>query len=481
MSRFFLAPAFCVALLVLCAAHPWVTSAQKVPAGDSLAAILSSEASVYLRDVLAQVAEANPVLRASRLDAEALGTRKAQVAAWPDPTIGVTYQPLPVLTARGAQRTQWRVEQPIPYPGKLRLQGTIADLSADVAGHEADVLAADLALEAKQAYYELYRVQQTEVLIRDFQGELRSFEEAAAVRYEVGAGTQQAILKAQLEKNGLAQRLLDLRERRRRAAEKLARLTNRPGSARALQTTPLARPNVPDLELARLLSVATEERPEVAALEAAAEQATWQVELAQRQFWPDVGLSLSYFDIAETDVPPSATGRDAVGVGISVKVPLQRGRLHAQLEEARLRQAQVEVRQEALQTELQTQIEDLLYALEQEAQTLDLYDETLLPQAATTVEATLSAYTTGRTDFLNLLDAERTLFALHTGYEDAFFRYLETAARLERALGITALDDLDVHEKAADASIPKSSSLRRRGSRKATALPIDLDLGSSPE
>ena len=443
MSRFFLASACCVALFVLCAAHPRATSAQGMPAGDLLEATRSPDASFPLREVLAQVAEANPMLRASRLDAEALGTRKAQVAAWPDPMVGVTYQPLPVLTARGAQRTQWRVEQPIPYPGKLRLQGTIADLSADVASYEADVLAADLALEAKRAYYELYRVQQTEALIQHFQGELRSFEEAAAVRYEVGSGTQQAILKAQLEKNQLAQRLLDLRERRRRAAETLARLTNRPGSVQTFQTTALAQPEVPDLEAARFLMIATEERPEVAALEVAAERATRQVELAQKQFWPDVGLSLTYFDIAETDVPPSATGRDAVGIGVSVKVPLQRGRLHAQLEEARLRQAQVEVRQEALQTELQTQIEDLLYALEQEAQTLALYNETLLPQAAATVEATLSAYTTGRTDFLNLLDAERTLFALRTGYEDAFFRYLETAARLERALGVTALDDLD--------------------------------------
>ena len=480
MSRFFFAPAFCAALLALCAASPQATSAQERPVRDSLGAPSAAEAGIHLREVLAQVAQANPVLRASRLEAEALGTRQAQVAAWPDPTVGVTYQPLPVLTARGAQRTQWRVEQAIPYPGKLRLQGTIADLSADVASHEADVLAANLALEAKQAYYELYRAQQTEALIRDFQDELRSFEEAAAVRYEVGAGTQQAILKAQLEKNQLAQRLIDLQARRRRAAGKLARLTNQPGSVRAFQTTALARPELPQLEAARLLAVATEERPEVAALEVADERTTRQVELAEKQFWPDFGLSLTYFDIADTDVPPSATGRDAVGVGVSVKVPLQRGRLRAQLEEARLRQAQVEVRQEALQTELQTQIENLLYALEQEAQTLDLYNETLLPQAATTVEAALSAYTTGRTDFLSLLDAERTLFALRTGYEDAFFRYLETSARLERALGVASLDDLDVREGAVDANIPQSSSPRRRGSREATAMPLDLDPGSSP-
>ena len=425
--------------LACCVLLAWIA----LPAFGQQPASPSPTAVLDLNEVLAEVQANNPSLRAAGLNAEALAQRRAQVSALPDPTLGLTYQPFPMLTAHGAQRLQLRVEQMIPYPGKLGLQGAIADLGAEIATRETEVLAEDLLLQAKQAYYDLYRIQQTDALIASFQDDLQGFEDVATVRYEVGQGAQQAVLKAQLEKNQLTQRLLDLRERRRRAAEMLARLTGQPGGTRYFQTVRLTPPDVPDIEAASLLNLAFQQRPEMEMLEVAAERADRQIELAEKQFRPDFGVNLTYFDIAARDMPATATGRDALAIGASIKVPLQRGRLRAGVEEARLRRAEIDARQEALRTHFETQIDDLIYALAQEAEALTLYDQTLLPQATTTVEATLSAYTTGRTDFLNLLDAERTLFALRTSYEDTLNRYLKTAAALERALGIPSLSDLD--------------------------------------
>ena len=200
---------------------------------------------------------------------------------------------------------------------------------------------------------------------------------------------------------------------------------------------------MPRLDEAVLLKIAFKERPEVDALDAAARRADTQIALARKQFLPDFGLNVTYFDVGSADVPPTATGRDALAIGVSIKIPLQRGRLRARLEEARVRRAQVEARQEALETSFQTQIADLVSRLRQEAQQLALFQEGLIPQAETTLQATLSAYTTGRTDFLDLLDAERMLFSLGTGYEDTLARYLKMTAALERALGVTSLADLD--------------------------------------
>ncbi|MFQ5570494.1 MAG: TolC family protein [Rhodothermales bacterium] len=394
--------------------------------------------------LLAELGANNPSLQASRLGTEALGTRRRQVSALPDPMVMVAYQPFPVLTARGTQRTQWRVEQKIPYPGKLGLQGDIAALSADISGFETETFAQDLAFQLKQAYYELYRVQQQEALIHAFQDRLRDFEVAAATQYEVGRGMQQAILKAQLERNTLSKRALDLARQRRTVTEMLARLLDRPVAAEpegGLQITP---PLVPALDENTLFRIALQKRPEADALDVAAQRADTQVALARKQFLPDFGVSVTYFDIGAAEVPPSATGRDALALGVSVKVPLQRGRLRARLEESRLRRRQVEARREALETAFQTQIADLMSRLRQEQAQLDLFQDVLLHQAETTLAATLSAYTTGRTDFLNLLDAERMLFTLRTGYEDTLARYLKTTAALERALGVTSLTDIDL-------------------------------------
>ncbi len=398
---------------------------------------------ISLDEIVERIVTENPSVRAARLHADALSTVPDQVSAWPDPTVGVAYQPMPMLTAHGAQRSEWMVEQEVPFPGMLGLREKIASLDAEVSLYESDALLEELILEAKEAYFELYRLNETERLISSFEADLEGYEEVAAVRYEVGQGSQQALLKAQLEKNQLILRLHHLESARRRAAETLARLTNHPEGPRYFLVAEPVLPGTKGLDSVLLTERAIEERPEFAALEAAAEQAARQVDLARKEAYPDFDLRLSYMDIAARDVPPTANGRDAVTIGASIKIPLQRGPIKARIEEARLRQAQVEAEQEALRTQFRTEIEELLAALDHEAEALDSYESTLLPQATSTVEASLSAYSTGSVGFLDLLDAERTIFSLRTAYVDAASRYLTLAARLERVLGVRALTDLE--------------------------------------
>ena len=432
-SRFWPLPvATLLPLLVLCPQTTHGQQGQDRPAATP----------IHLDSLLEELQLNNPLLLASRLEADAMATKERQVSALPDPMFMFGYQPWPILTGYGEQRTQWRVEQAIPFPGKLGLRGSIASHGADVTRHESATFGLDLALDVKQAYYELYRIQQQDSLILSFQERLQGFVDNAAMRYRVGEGMQQEILKAQLESNTLSRIRLDLVARRRTTAETLARLLDR-ASSRAFLADVRVDPAFPTrFDQALLLETAMRERPEVHALVAAKNRAEAQIELAEKDFYPDFGLNATYFDIAAADAPPTATGRDALAIGASIKIPLQRGRLKAKKEEAEVRRRQVDARQEALETGFRTQIADLVTRLLQEERQLELYQDALIPQAETTLQATLSAYTTGRTDFLDLLDAERMLFSLHTGLEDALARYLKMSASLERALGIRSLTEL---------------------------------------
>ncbi len=397
---------------------------------------------VELDEIIELIEARNPLLRAAHLDAEALATRPNQVSAWPDPTFGVSYQPFPILTANGAQRTQWHVEQTVPYPGKLGLRSDIASLDAEAASLTAEALLHDLILEGKLAFVELYRLQELDQLVLDFESSLEGFEEVTAVRYEVGQGSQQALLKAQLEKNLMERRYHHIEGHRRHAAETLARLSNHPAGPRYFLTSTPTIPSPPLLDADLLTDAALTTRPEFAALEAAAQQAAKQVELSMKEAMPDFALRVTYHDIARRAMPATATGRDAVAIGASITIPLQRGPINARTDEARLRQAQVEAEQEALVIEYRTQIKELLASLEHEFESLELYESTLLPQATSTVDATQNAYATGAIGFVDLLDAERALFSLRTEYIDATASYLANTARLERVLGVRNLSDV---------------------------------------
>lgn len=395
-----------------------------------------ADTALTLAALLKAVRANNPALEAARLRAAALAQRPEQVSALPDPSAMVTYQPRPILTARGYQRSQLGLTQRIPFPGKLALKGDIAALNAAVAGLEASAYGLDLALQTKRAFYKLYRIQEQSRIIRAFQEQLEGFEEIAATQYAVGQGPQQAILKAQLERNRLARRLLNLSEARRTAALELARLTGRSDASALLSgAVRLERPDV-EMPVMKAAQRALARRPEVQARQTQIEQASAQIDLAQKQFWPDFTVGVTYFDLGATELTPMMTGRDALAVSVGIKIPLWRGKLRANVEEARLQRRRAEARYQDLQVQIKTQIQDLLNQVETEERTLKLYRETLIPQAETTLEATLSAYTTGRADFLDLLDAERTLFQLTMSYEETLNRYLDATAALARALGM---------------------------------------------
>ncbi|MEL7364005.1 MAG: TolC family protein, partial [Bacteroidota bacterium] len=191
-------------------------------------------------DSLLRVAVAdNPSLAAARLHADALGTRAEQASARPNPTVGVTAFPAPILTARGAQQAQVRVEQRFPWPGTLRLRAAAAALGAEAAEAQSKAFALDVALAVKAAYVDLARVQATRRHVEAFQARLTAFVDAAVTRYEVGRGPQSAILQIQLARERLAARLLDLDAEEARAQQTLARLLDAPDLA-AFRTMPLA-------------------------------------------------------------------------------------------------------------------------------------------------------------------------------------------------------------------------------------------------
>jgi outer membrane protein TolC len=344
-------------------------------------------------------------------------------------------QPVPVFTARGFQRSQWSISQAIPFPGKRRLRGEIADFDTETAHYNARTFEQDLVLQVRQSAYELYRFQKQRRLMLDFQMQLADFEQVATVRYEVGEGLQQAVLKAQLEKNNLSEHLLALEQRQHSLAQTLAFLLNRPDATPFLAALILPDSSVTRSGIEPVLSHALRDRPEVRALQAALNRTGRQIELAKKQYLPDFTLSLNYFDIAKSDLTPTMTGQDALGIGFEINVPLWRGKLSASLEQARLEKQEVKARYEHVQTQITTEIQDLIVQGDIERRTLSLYREILIPQAETTLEATMSAYTTGQTDFLNLLDAQRQLYALRMKEVESEARILSLDAAVDRATG----------------------------------------------
>jgi len=398
----------------------------------------AADTTLRLSSLLREASRANPSLRAARLRASARESEPAQARALPDPVVGSTVFAYPIVTARGAQRTQWRAEQSIPFPGLRSLRGDVADLQADAAQADADALAQTLALRIRSAYYTLYRVQEEQRTIRRFQSDLRQFEEAALAQYEVGEEGQPAVLKAQIERQRLDIRLQTLASERESAIQRLGRLTGEPLPIDdSVTVAPPPPPSSPTT--AGTAEGSLDRRPEARALRSDIERAETQIAVARKESWPDFTVGVQYVDIAQRDLTPTMTGRDALALSLGVKVPLWRGKQKAGVREAELERRRAQAELEAFELEVRTRIADLQSTIQRQNNQLSLLDNRLLPKAETALETTLSAYRTGSTGFLDLLDAQRTLFELQLQRIAVRTRLLQTNAELERAAGRSSL------------------------------------------
>lgn len=406
---------------VLLAAPGSSASAQPTPA---------QAPALPLDSVLARVRAANPALAAARLESAVLSTRRPRVTAWNDPMVSAT-----VNTGPGRmQRAQIMVEQPLPWPDVLRSRGESADAAVEAASFRAEATEADLVLEATLAYVEAAGIEQQIAQIAHFREELAAFEEAAAVQYETGAGPQQAILRMQLEKNGLARRVLALDARLRSLREALGHLTGQSGDPAWIDRGLVLPDPGPDPAITRDGS-ATRRLPEWRAREAAIRQATTEGALARKAFRPEVSIRLAWMEGAVM-----RDYRDAAGIGFGMRVPLWRAPRHAAVEEKELELQRLEALQDDLASRTVTRTRALLASVGSHRETLGLLDGTLLPQAEATQQATVSAYTNGRADYLDLLEAERVLMDLRLDRIAHQVQLLQDLATLERIAPSPATD-----------------------------------------
>ncbi|MFT7638460.1 MAG: cobalt-zinc-cadmium efflux system outer membrane protein, partial [Pirellulaceae bacterium] len=249
----------------------------------------------------------NPKIHAARKRMEAMAHQVPVAASLPDPTLSLTVQPEPVQTASGQQELILAANQKFHWFGKLETRASVAESQTDVA--RAQLAAEELATisQVKQAYYELYFVQQAIDVTTAEQRLLGEIRDVANSRYKTGQTSQQDVLRAELEISNVETELIRLRQKLKSVQARLARLLHISPQTAVLATNELPPEQVPQ-DLDRLQQQAVAARPELHAHLAAIERDQRAVALARLDYKPDVTLGLSWVDVASGGISPVANG-----------------------------------------------------------------------------------------------------------------------------------------------------------------------------
>jgi outer membrane protein TolC len=415
-------------LFFLCSFSILLTARAEPPkkSGDSSPPALS------LGGVTDSVLANNPSIKEARAKWEAMKQRVPQAAAWDDLKISASTRlgRFVDVATNSFTDQMLSVEQMIPLSGKNQSRARIAAAEALGGLEELRRKELDVVGKARAAYFRLARDYALLELNRSNEASLTQTLEISRARLEVGNEGQADVLTAE----GELVRILETRRDLQRALSddetQLKVLMNRNPFA------PLGKPGVPTAHAAvppveRLRSLIFSNRPEVRMAEAGATAATTKLELAKREWIPDPALSI------ETQRYNGASQvASEVGIGISFNVPW----LNAKKYRAEEREAQsgVEAAQRALEsvrTEALGMLRDQLQKIETFHHHVELFEARLIPNARQTLQTNRTNYEGGKTGFLELMMADRSLREVEAMFQQHVADYKMAVAELEALVG----------------------------------------------
>ena len=398
--------------------------------------------SLNLDSLIVEALNNNPQIHAAHQRSVAAGRRIPQVSALPDPMVTYTRWLSPPETRVGPQQDIFMLSQPVPFPGKLGLMGDMADADAAAAGARYEAARRDVVFSVKQAYYDLYWIDQSVDILDDYLSLLRNFSKVAEQKYATGEGIQASVLKSQVEISNITERRLSLERMRKGAAARLNALLSRPPDS---PVPPAISIDTSAVKVSQRLLVeqALAERQELKIAEDMVQKSGFMKDLARKEYFPNFTLQASYITVARRNSMASDAGKDAYSVGIGINLPIQVGRRIAASEEAEATDQANRLSYDNLKNSVEAEIADLCFQLQSTRQTLDLYSQGLLVQAQSSLESAVSAYQTGKLDFLSLLDSERMVLQAKLGYVKELSNYRKIAAALQRAVGGSGLAGME--------------------------------------
>ena len=178
-----------VLLLCLLAVFPAVLPAQEEP--------------LRLDSLLRQALERNPKIQAAGLEAEASSFRIPQDKSLPDPMVGFSLKNMGIpeftLGREAMSGIGLSFAQAIPFPGKLRLKGEIAEKAFEKKKEVRDAVVLGVLKDVKIAYFEFYGLQKTITVLQEQKALLEKARELTETKASVGRGTQSDVLKNMVE------------------------------------------------------------------------------------------------------------------------------------------------------------------------------------------------------------------------------------------------------------------------------------------
>jgi cobalt-zinc-cadmium efflux system outer membrane protein len=388
-----------------------------------------------LADYILYAAANNPGLEAAFNRWKAAVHRIPQARALPDPRFSYTHFIRSIETRSGAIENWFRLGQTFPWLSKLTLRRDVATEAAKAAQSRYEAERLKLFFSVKDAYYEhYYRGRAVRVLEENVQL-VKYLESVARAKFSTGGAEHSDVIRAQVELGQLEDRLRTLVALRKPIVARLNAALNRPTDA----PLPVPKEIAEESVVAKdddIIAALKSNSPELQALTADAARERAAIDLAKKNYYPDITLQGELIGVREASPPrPSSSGEDPVAVTVALNIPIWYGKYSAQVKEAVAGHIAATKGLHDRENQLTATLQLALYNFRDAGRKIRLYRDALLPKARQSLKVTQQGFEAAKVDFLDLIDAERTLLEFELSYERALVDRAQRLAEIEMLIG----------------------------------------------
>jgi len=408
-------------LTIITVMFSYISTAQEITTLDSL---------------VTEALENNPEIKASIARWEASTMRPSQQGSLPNPIIGgkIKNVSFSEFTLGDDPRSdiQAFVVQEFPFPGKLSLKEQVALEHSEAQRWDSEAVSRNVIADLKTAYYEWFLANKAIDITNRNKELLTKFVEIAEVKYKVGKGIQQDVIKAQVEISSFIERLVLLKQKKEIYEARINSILNYPPGTDLGKPEEVTKAEL-KINLEKLTEIMQERAPLLNSKSEMIEKSEKNYELAKKQYYPDLILQGTYFNRSGGD----ADLDDIWEVGLGLRVPLYYWRK----EKPGVQEKSYELREakeiyDTTKNDILFTLNDNFITAKSAEKLIELYATGIIPQSKLSLESAISGYQVGDIDFLTLLDNLVTLFNFEIEYYKQLTEYQQSIARIEEITGL---------------------------------------------
>lgn len=392
-------------------------------------AVSAETKTVDLSEATALTLQANPDLAVAMRGREIESAQQLQAASRPNPTLSGQVQDL-----RSQNRvTTIAISQQLETAGKRDKRIVAAGAAFDIAEADIHIAQAEISAKTYAAFYQVLAAQQAQKLAQELLEIATTTKDTTTKRVLAGKISPVEESKAKVAEASLKIDLANANQQLDISKQRLASLWSKSeGQTDYIVVGDLENlkelPNQSEL----IAQLADSPRLKKAALAIKEKQAISNIELSKQT--PDVTVSLGAQRNEELG------GITQAMIGLSIPIPVF-DKNQGNLLSAKAREYQSIDEKTALENQLQTELKDAYSRRQLQVEASNMYKQDILQGAQIAYEAARKGFEFGKFSFLEVLDAQRTLFQAKMQFIQTLTMAHLAEADIQRILGRSNLKE----------------------------------------